>query len=141
MKILLIILFILSLVISEGPKYFYDWPDTVIVTKFYVPKYDNTFNGDAFVADIEGYPPIVGREIKILVNGMRCPDMLFDKVQAERSKNWLLKYLVQADTIRLANMERGGNFEIVADVLIDNHLLRTYMFYFTKCDSEVGRDY
>jgi len=95
------------------------------------PNYGSTFisgitsvyDGDTFRANIADYPPIVGENIGIRINGIDTPEMKGkcnrESALAKFAQEHTEKTLLSAKVIELRNMKRGKYFRIVADVYVD----------------------
>jgi endonuclease YncB( thermonuclease family) len=81
------------------------------------------YDGDTFRVNLEGYPPIIGNNISIRINGIDTPEMKDKrpevKALARKAKQFVVKRLSEGQVIELRNMQRGKYFRIVADVFID----------------------
>ena len=99
-------------------------------------KYDNAkvskllrvYDGDTFVANIQDYPDLIGKEIRIRLKDYNAPEIK-NASNAEiklglEAKSHLSKLLTSAKTIELRNIKRGKYFRIVANVYINGKLLK-----------------
>ena len=81
------------------------------------------YDGDTITVNILDYPPIVGKNISIRVNGIDTPELRTksdkEKQLARTAKRLVNGLLKNAKTIELKNMQRGKYFRIVADVYYD----------------------
>ena len=81
------------------------------------------YDGDTFRCDLADYPPIVGENIGIRVNGIDTPEMKDKRPQvkalAVAARDYVRKLFAEAQTIELRNLKRGKYFRIVADVYVD----------------------
>ncbi len=86
-------------------------------------KYIRNYDGDTITVDIPGYPPIIGDDISIRVNGIDTPEIRGkcdkEKALAKKAKEQVKYLLVNAQNIELRNIQRGKYFRIVADVWVD----------------------
>ena len=89
----------------------------------YVDEIINVYDGDTFRVDIYSYPPILGKNISIRVNGIDTPEIRGscenEKSLAKKAKNHTKNALMKAKKIQLTNIQRGKYFRIVADVMLD----------------------
>lgn len=85
------------------------------------------YDADTFRADINGYPPIIGENMSIRVNGIDAAEMRgkcdIEKQKARAAKQFTVDKLRSAKSIILKNMKRGKYFRIIADVYIDGQNL------------------
>jgi micrococcal nuclease len=83
----------------------------------------SVYDGDTFRANIADYPPIVGENIGIRINGIDTPEMKGkcnrESALAKFAQEHTEKTLLSAKVIELRNMKRGKYFRIVADVYVD----------------------
>ena len=83
----------------------------------------SVYDGDTFRANITDYPPIVGENIGIRINGIDTPEMKGkcnrEASLAKYAQQHTEKTLLSAKVIELRNMKRGKYFRIVADVYVD----------------------
>ncbi len=82
-------------------------------------------DGDTFRANIEGWPPIIGENIRVRIAGVdtpepeersRCPR---EKALARKAGDFARKLLKAARKVELKNIRRGNHFRILADVYAD----------------------
>lgn len=87
------------------------------------------YDGDTFRANIEGFPPIIGKRMGIRLNGIDTPEIKGscqkEKNLARLAKQFSVQALRAAKVIELRNMKRGKYFRIVADVYVDGKNLST----------------
>ena len=81
----------------------------------------NVYDGDTTRVNINSYPPILGQNISIRVNGIDTPEMLGkceeEKIKAKVAKYFTKRFLQECkEEISLKNISRGKYFRIVADV-------------------------
>ena len=85
------------------------------------------YDGDTITVNISDYPPIVGKNISIRVNGIDTPELRTksdkEKELARTAKRLVNSLLKNAKVIELRNMQRGKYFRIVADVYYDGKSL------------------
>jgi len=83
----------------------------------------SVYDGDTFRANIADYPPVVGENIGIRINGIDTPEMKGkcnrESALAKFAQEHTEKTLLSAKVIELRNMKRGKYFRIVADVYVD----------------------
>ena len=72
-----------------------------------------------FRCDIKNYPPIIGRNIPVRINGIVEPNNITVE-QKTAINQTILEKLKTAKKIQLKNMKRDEDFCIIADVYIDN---------------------
>ena len=79
------------------------------------------YDGDTFFINIKDYPPIIGENISVRINGVDTPEKRgtsgYVKELAEKARKFTEHKLMNAKTIELRNMRRGKYFRILADVL------------------------
>jgi endonuclease YncB( thermonuclease family) len=79
-------------------------------------------DGDTFVANIEGYRPLIGKKIRIRIRGINTPELRspdpVERQKAIEAKERLSRLLKTANRIELRNITRGKYFRIIADVYI-----------------------
>ena len=114
MKCLVIILALFVTTAQAAPQY-----GTVTVSKVI-----NVYDGDTFRVDINSLPPIVGKNIAIRVNGVDTPEIRgkcqYEKNLALKARDFVRDKLSNAKEIKLANLQRGKYFRVVANVLVDD---------------------
>lgn len=85
------------------------------------------YDGDTFRVNINSYPPIIGEQMSIRVNGIDTPEMRGkcqkEKELARKAKQLTVSKLRSAKVIELRNMQKGKYFRIVADVYVDGKSL------------------
>ena len=83
----------------------------------------SVYDGDTFRANIPNYPPIVGENIGIRINGIDTPEILGKCAKeislAKDAQRLAEKTLRSAKVIELRNLQRGKYFRVVADVYAD----------------------
>ena len=88
-----------------------------------VSKVISVYDGDTFRVDIDSLPPIVGKNIPIRLNGVDTPEIQgkcqYEKDLALKARDFVRNKLVNAKEIKLAKLQRGKYFRVVADVMID----------------------
>jgi len=88
-----------------------------------VSKVISVYDGDTFRVDIDSLPPIVGKNIAIRVNGVDTPEIRgkcqYEKNLALEARDFVRARLANAKEIKLANLQRGKYFRVVANVVVD----------------------
>jgi len=83
----------------------------------------SVYDGDTFKGNISNYPPLLGQNIGIRINGVDTPEIRGKCSQemalALEAKQFTDNILRNAKVIELRNMQRGKYFRIVADVYAD----------------------
>ena len=114
MKTIFILILFVALSVQAAPQY-----GTVTVSKVI-----NVYDGDTFRVDINSLPPIVGKNIPIRVNGVDTPEIRgkcqYEKNLALKARDFVRDKLSNAKEIKLANLQRGKYFRVVANVLVDD---------------------
>lgn len=82
----------------------------------------------SFRCDIKGWPAIIGKDIPVRIAGIEMPDIVAqqgvpNKFFQQQSMKFLAAYLKNAKKIELANIRRGTDFCLIADVIADNNSL------------------
>ena len=89
--------------------------------------YLRNYDGDTIRFNLPGYPPIVGKDIRVRVNGIDTPEIKGkckkEKYEAQQAREMVADILKDAEKITLKNMNRGKYFRIAADVIIDGENL------------------
>ena len=111
--LLFLTLFLGVLSIQAAPEY-----GTVIVSRVI-----SVYDGDTFRVDIDSFPPIVGKNIPIRLNGVDTPEIRgkckYEKDLAIKARDFVRNKLANAKEIKLNNLQRGKYFRVVANVLVD----------------------
>ena len=114
----IIFLIIILLASPAHTKSFGDYEGAV-----YLQNYD----GDTIRFDLPGYPPIVGNDIRVRVNGIDTAEIKGkcekEKYDAKQAKEFVADILNKAEIIVLRNMKRGKYFRIAADIIVDGESL------------------
>ncbi len=88
-----------------------------------VSKVISVYDGDTFRVNIDSLPPIVGRNIRIRVNGVDTPEIrgkcVYEKNLALKARDFVRNKLANAKEIKLTNLQRGKYFRVVANVVVD----------------------
>lgn len=94
-----------------------------------VSQVTSIYDGDTFRADIEGWPPVIGRRVPIRVKGVDTPELRAhcesEKKLARQAKQYTVAALRGADHIELEELERGKYFRLAARVMVDGEDLAT----------------
>jgi len=113
MKYFVLLFLFISLFTQAKPQY-----GTVTVSKVI-----SVYDGDTFRVNIDSLPPIVGKNIRIRVNGVDTPEIrgkcLYEKNLALKARDFVRARLANAKEIKLTNLQRGKYFRVVANVLVD----------------------
>jgi len=88
-----------------------------------VSKVISVYDGDTFRVNIDSLPPIVGKNIRIRVNGIDTPEIRgkcqYEKNLALKARDFVRDKLANAKEIKLTNLQRGKYFRVVANVVVD----------------------
>ncbi|MFW2331249.1 MAG: thermonuclease family protein [Nitrospinota bacterium] len=88
-----------------------------------VSKVLSVYDGDTFRANIDQWPPIIGKNIAIRLNGIDTAEIngrcKFERELAIKARNFVRRKLINAEKIELTNLKRGKYFRIVANVWVD----------------------
>ena len=99
--------------VQAAPEY-----GTVIVSRVI-----SVYDGDTFRVDIDSFPPIVGKNIPIRLNGVDTPEITGkcqrEKDLAIKARDFVRSKLSKAKEIKLTKLQRGKYFRVVANVMID----------------------
>jgi len=113
---LLTTLVVYLIILTVASLYCYEITNRITITRVY--------DGDTFYVSIDGYPPIIGSNIGIRVNGLDTPE-LRTRNAAEKALGYKTKALAKSillnpnNTIVLSNAQRGKYFRIISDVYIN----------------------
>lgn len=81
------------------------------------------YDGDTFRANLKEYPPIIGDNVSIRINGIDTPELRGkcdkEKQLARKAKQFTVEHLRAAKSIILKNIKRGKYFRLIADVYVD----------------------
>ena len=128
-KLLLIFIFFLGVFSVQAATEY----GTAIVSKVI-----SVYDGDTFRVDIDSLPPIVGKNIRIRLNGVDTPEIQgkcqYERDLALKARDFVRNKLANAKEIKLAKIQRGKYFRVVADVMVDgvsleNELLENKLAY------------
>ena len=111
--VLLILLLVIPAAINAAPNY-----GSIVISGI-----TSVYDGDTFRANIPNYPPIVGENIGIRINGIDTPEIRGkcpkEVSLAKDAQRFAEKTLRSAKVVELRNLQRGKYFRIVADVYAD----------------------
>ena len=89
--------------------------------------YLQNYDGDTVRFNLPDYPPIVGNDIRVRINGIDTPEITGkcdnEKHEAQQARDMVSDILNDAEKITLKNMKRGKYFRIVADIIVDGENL------------------
>ena len=109
----LILLLVIPAAINASPNY-----GSIAISSII-----SVYDGDTFRANIPNYPPIVGENIGIRINGIDTPEIQGKCAKeislAKDAQRLAEKTLRSAKVIELRNLQRGKYFRVVADVYAD----------------------
>jgi micrococcal nuclease len=82
----------------------------------------------SFRCDIKGWPAIIGKDIPVRIAGVQLPDIVAEqsapnKFFRQQTTKFLTDFLKGSKKIELANIRRGRDFCLVADVIADSNSL------------------
>ena len=113
-KLLLIFIFFLGVFSVQAATEY----GTAIVSKVI-----SVYDCDTFRVDIDSLPPIVGKNIRIRLNGVDTPEIQgkcqYEKDLALKARDFVRNKLAIAKEIKLTKLQRGKYFRVVADVYLD----------------------
>ena len=89
-----------------------------------ISKVISIYDGDTLRVNIDSFPDIVGKNIRIRIKGIDAPEIK-GKCQKEidlaiMARDYLRNAINQSSQIELRNIERGKYFRIVGDLYIDS---------------------
>ena len=109
----LILLLVIPAAINASPNY-----GSIAISSI-----TSVYDGDTFRANIADYPPIVGENIGIRINGIDTPEIRGKCAKeislSKDAQRFSEKTLRTAKVVELHNLQRGKYFRIVADVYAD----------------------
>jgi micrococcal nuclease len=80
--------------------------------------------GNTFNADIDEYPPIIGKNITIRISNIYTPQTTSKdpelKLKAQEAKIFTKNFLEKGKIIILKNIKRDKYFRLTADVIVDD---------------------
>jgi len=88
-----------------------------------ISKVISIYDGDTIRVNIDSFPDIIGKNIRIRIKGIDAPEIK-GKCQKEidlaiMARDYLRNAINQSSQIELRNMERGKYFRIVGELYID----------------------
>ena len=88
-----------------------------------ISKVISIYDGDTLRVNIDSFPDIVGKNIRIRIKGIDAPEIK-GKCQTEidlaiMARDYLRNAINQSSQIELRNIERGKYFRIVGELYID----------------------
>lgn len=96
-----------------------------------VNKVISVYDGDTFNVDINGWPPVVGVDMPIRINGIDTPEIngkcMAERQMAQAAKKVAYSLLAGAKLVQLRNLKRDSFFRIVADVYADGVNVGDYL--------------
>ena len=104
-----------------------------------ISKVISIYDGDTLRVNIDSFPDIVGKNIRIRIKGIDAPEIK-GKCQKEidlaiMARDYLRNAINQSSQIELRNIERGKYFRIVGELYIDgenisNNLIKRKLAYY-----------
>ena len=104
-----------------------------------ISKVISIYDGDTLRVNIDSFPDIVGKNIRIRIKGIDTPEIK-GKCQKEidlaiMARDYLRNAINQSSQIELRNIERGKYFRIVGELYIDgenisNNLIKRKLAYY-----------
>ena len=104
-----------------------------------ISKVISIYDGDTLRVNIDSFPDIVGKNIRIRIKGIDAPEIK-GKCQTEidlaiMARDYLRNAINQSSQIELRNIERGKYFRIVGELYIDgenisNNLIKRKLAYY-----------
>jgi len=104
-----------------------------------ISKVISVYDGDTLRVNIDSFPDIIGKNIRIRIKGIDAPEIK-GKCQKEidlaiMARDYLRNAINQSSLIELRNIERGKYFRIVGELYIDgknisNNLLKRKLAYY-----------
>ena len=104
-----------------------------------ISKVISIYDGDTLRVNIDSFPDIVGKNIRIRIKGIDAPEIK-GKCQREidlaiMARDYLRNAINQSSQIELRNIERGKYFRIVGELYIDgenisNNLIKRKLAYY-----------
>lgn len=84
----------------------------------------SVYDGDTFKINIPTLPAIFGEELSVRVNGIDTPELRGAQCPEEKALGLQAKEVTEtmvlnAEEIKLTNLQRGKYFRLVADVYVD----------------------
>jgi len=89
-----------------------------------ISKVISVYDGDTIRVNIDSFPDIIGKNIRIRLKGIDTPEIK-GKCQKEidlaiMARDYLKTTINKSNQIELRNIERGKYFRIVGDLYLDN---------------------
>ena len=104
-----------------------------------ISKVISVYDGDTLRVNIDSFPDIVGKNIRIRIKGIDAPEIK-GKCQKEidlavMARDYLRNAINKSNQIELRNIERGKYFRIVGELYIDgqnisNNLIEKKLAYY-----------
>ena len=104
-----------------------------------ISKVISIYDGDTLRVNIDSFPDIIGKNIRIRIKGIDAPEIK-GKCQTEidlaiMARDYLRNAINQSSQIELRNIERGKYFRIVGELYIDgqnisNNLIKRKLAYY-----------
>ena len=104
-----------------------------------ISKVISIYDGDTLRVNIDSFPDIIGKNIRIRLKGIDAPEIK-GKCQKEidlaiMARDYLRNAINQSSQIELRNIERGKYFRIVGELYIDgenisNNLIKRKLAYY-----------
>jgi len=97
-----------------------------------ISKVISVYDGDTIRVDIDSFPDIIGKNIRIRLKGIDAPEIK-GKCQKEidlaiMARDYLRNAINQSSRIELRNIERGKYFRIVGELYIDGENISNNLF-------------
>ena len=98
-------------------------PTTFAYEDVKISKVMSVYDGDTIRVNIDSFPDIIGKNIRIRLKGIDAPEIK-GKCQKEielafMARDYLRNAINQSSQIQLRNIERGKYFRIVGELYID----------------------
>ena len=98
-------------------------PTTFAYEDVIISKVMSVYDGDTIRVNIDSFPDIIGKNIRIRLKGIDTPEIK-GKCQKEidlaiMARDYLRNAINQSSHIKLKNIERGKYFRIVGELYID----------------------
>ena len=107
------------------------FPFLLLATEFKDVIWHRCYDGDTCTFTINGVHPLLGDKIGVRLSGIdtpeirgKCPE---EKQKAYEARDFLVKYLENAEEIILAEVERGKYFRLAAAIYADGVSLNEEM--------------
>ena len=101
-------------------------PTTFAYEDVKISKVMSVYDGDTIRVNIDSFPDIIGKNIRIRLKGIDTPEIK-GKCQKEidlaiMARDYLRNAINQSSQIELRNIERGKYFRIVGELYIDGEI-------------------